>query len=267
MDRKVRAVWIVISLLCISSIMVPWLHLYGSTEFTSGKPERTELILEIDVDGNEVTQEMRIEQATPFFMWLLVRDSVEENVTVEEEERSGGGDAQNLNNMRTFVMITVFSTALLAGFAALRGGIRMRWALSIWMIGLLMFAIGVPMAWMMDMGDSLDDGLPEDQGPGESFYHVNSNTGTEVVFIGFEFHFEGNGWDLGMVDEEEREAVKEAPPEDPENEHDANIGWDGEISLRYGDALTIWLAIGLLLALIFILERQKNPKYPEDEAE
>ena len=267
MDRKVRAVWIIISLLCISSILVPWLHLSGSTEFTSGKPERTELILEIDVDGNEVTQEMRIEQATPFFMWLMVRDSVEENVTVEEEERGGGGDAENLNNVRAFVMITVFSTALLAGFSALRGSIRMRWALSIWMIGLLMFAIGVPMAWMMDMGDSLDDGLPEDQGPGEAFYHVNSKTGSEIVFIGFEFHFEGNGWDLGMVDEEDREAVKEAPPEDPENEHDANIGWDGEISLRYGDALTIWLAIGLLLALIFILERQQNRESPEDEAE
>mgnify|MGYP001502247086 CR=1 FL=1 len=54
MDRKVRAAWILIAILCFSTLSVSWLELSGSTEFTSGKPERSELIVEIEVDGSDI---------------------------------------------------------------------------------------------------------------------------------------------------------------------------------------------------------------------
>ena len=110
------------------------------------------------------------------------------------------------------------------------------------------------------MGQTLDSGLPEEQGPDEqeAFVHVNSETHFEIVYIGVEFHFEGDGWDLGMIDEEERGAVIAEPPDDENGTHDAHIGWDGEISLRYGMALTIWLIVGVLLLAIFFYERKLN---------
>ena len=111
---------------------------------------------------------------------------------------------------------------------------------------------------MGDMGQSLDSGLPEEQGPEEeeAFVHVNSESNFEVVFIGVEFHFIGDGWDLGMVDEEERNSTIEEPPVD--EDHDAHIAWDGQISLRYGNAITIWLTIGLLLLVMAMYERTQN---------
>jgi hypothetical protein len=137
------------------------------------------------------------------------------------------------------------------------------------MAGILLLVIGVPLAWMMDMGDTLNDGLPEDQGPQDpgAFVHVNSETGSEIVFIGVEFHFEGDAWDLGMIDEENRSNATEEPPDDGNESHEAHIGWDGEISLRYGDALTIWLIVGGLLLFIFFCDRRQHEQKLLDESE
>jgi hypothetical protein len=270
MNRKVRAAWILIAILCFSTLSVSWLELSGSTEFTSGKPERSELIVEIEVDAELETQSIRIEQATPFVVWMLVRDSVEEETPEEEEiAKSGGEDPDNLDNVRALTILTIFVAALVAGYAAIRGGIRMRWLLSLWMVGLLLLVVGVPLAWMMDTGDTLNDGLPEDQGPNEpgAFVHVNSETHSEIVFIGVEFHFDGEGWDLGMIEEENRSTAIEEPPDDENGTHDAHIGWDGEISLRYGNALTIWLIVGVLLLFIFFCERRQHEQLLLDEEE
>jgi len=270
MNRKVRAAWIFIAILCFSTLSASWLELSGSTKFTEGKPERSELIVEIEIDAEMETQSIRIEQATPFVVWMLVRDSVEEPADDEQKNvTSEDGNPNNLDNVRALTILSVFLVALVAGFAAVRGSIRMRWLLSLWMAGLLLLVVGVPLAWMSDMGDTLDDGLPEDQGPNDSeaFVHVNSETHSEVVFIGVEFHFEGDAWDLGMIHEENRSTAIEEPPDDENGTHDAHIGWDGEISLRYGDALTIWLIVGVLLLSIFFYERQLRSRQMLDEAE
>lgn len=275
MGRKVGAAWILIGILCISIFSVPWLQLTGSTEFTSGKPERSELIVEIEVDSKIETQEIRIEQATPFVIWMLVRDTVEENSTengeeIQEpgsEEGEHNGESTTLDKIRSILNITVSLIGFIAILSALQGRIRMRWVFSLWAVGLLLF-IYLPLAWMGDMGQTLDSGLPEEQGPDEqeAFVHVNSETHFEVVYIGLEFHFEGDGWDLGMIDEGERDAAIAGPPDDENGTHDAHIGWDGEISLRYGMALTIWLIVGVLLLPIFFYERNLNrEKAPLDE--
>lgn len=271
MNRKVRAAWIFIAILCFSTLSASWLELSGSTIFTEGKPERSELIVEIEIDAEMETQSIRIEQATPFVVWMVVRDSVEEESAEDEQENvtSEDGNPDNLDNVRALTILTMFVAALVAGYAAIRGSIRMRWWLSLWMAGILLLVIGVPLAWMMDMGDTLNDGLPEDQGPNDpgAFVHVNSETDSEIVFIGVEFHFEGDAWDLGMIDEENRSNATEEPPNDGNGSHEAHIGWDGEISLRYGDALTIWLMVGVLLLAIFFYERRHHEQMFEDESE
>ena len=265
MTRKVGAAWILIVVLCLSIFSVPWLQLTGSTEFTSGKPERSELIVEIEVDSKMETQDIRIEQATPFLLWMMVRDSVEnsteqsEQETADEDEELQENVDTILDQIRAIIGVTVSLFGFIAILSVLQGRIRMRWVISLWAFCLLLF-ICLPLAWTGDMGQTLDSGLPEEQGPDEqeAFVHVNSETHFEIVYIGVEFHFEGDGWDLGMIDEEERGAVIAEPPDDENGTHDAHIGWDGEISLRYGMALTIWLIVGVLLLAIFFYERKLN---------
>ena len=86
MERKMGAAWVLIAILSFSILSVNWLTLTGTTEFTSGKPERSELIVEIEVDSDTTTQEIRIEQATPFVVWMLVRDSVGEDTESENSD-------------------------------------------------------------------------------------------------------------------------------------------------------------------------------------
>jgi hypothetical protein len=276
MEMKVGAAWILISILCFSTLHVSWLELSGSTEFTSGKPERSELIIEIEVDSTMETQSIQIEKATPFVLWMMVRDSVE-NESINEDLTEGQNDSTAKGNeddvgiidrMQSFTTLAACMVGFIALLCALQGRIQMRWVFSLWSVGFLLF-ICLPIAWMVDVGQTLDSGLPEEQGPNESeaFVHVNSDTHSELVFIGIEFHFEGDGWDLGMIEEENRNATIEEAPDDENGTHDAHIGWDGEVSLRYGDSLTIWLAIGVLLLSIFFYERHRNQSILSDEAE
>ncbi len=277
MNRKVGAAWFLIAILCFSTLFVSWLELTGSTEFTSGKPERSELIVEIEIDSKMETQEIRLEKATPFVLWMIVRDSVENETSgaePSEEETDAGtnNDAEEgvstIERMQSLTNLTVSLVGFIALLSSLQGRIRMRWVFSVWTVGLLLF-ICLPLTWMTSLGQTLDSGLPDDQGPNDSeaFVHVNSETDFEIVFIGLEFHFEGDGWDLGMIDEENRNATIEEPPEDENGTHDAHIGWDGEISLRYGDALTVWLIVGILLMSIFFYERRQEQSILLDAAE
>ena len=55
MERKIGATWVLIAILSFSILSVNWLTLTGTTEFTSGKPERSELIVEIEVDSDTTT--------------------------------------------------------------------------------------------------------------------------------------------------------------------------------------------------------------------
>ena len=70
---------------------------------------------------------------------------------------------------------------------------------------------------------------------------------------------------FGMVDEEERNSTIEEPPVD--EDHDAHIAWDGQISLRYGNAVIIWLTIGLLLLVMATYERAQNKQKLADSEE
>ena len=110
MGGKVVAAWSLIAVLCVSIFSVPWLQLTGSTEFTSGKPERSELIVEIEVDSKIETQDIRIEQATPFLLWMMVRDSVE-NSTEQETANEDGNEQENedttLDQIRTMISVIV----------------------------------------------------------------------------------------------------------------------------------------------------------------
>jgi len=171
-----------------------------------------------------------------------------------------------MENMQSILTAFVSVFGFVAILSALQVRIRKRWMFAFWGIGLILF-VSLPLAWMGDMGQSLDSGLPEEQGPEEeeAFVHVNSESNFEVVFIGVEFHFMGDGWDLGMVDEEERNSTIEEPPSD--EDHDAHIAWDGQISLRYGNALTIWLTIGLLLLVMASYERVQNKQNLADSEE
>ena len=259
MQRKVCAAWALIAILSFSILSVTWLSLTGATEFTSGKPERSELIVEIEVDSEETTQDIRIEKATPFVLWMLVRDSVGEENNVEnssttEVNAEPESDSSSMETMQSLLgaLVSAFGFAAILSVFQIR--IRMRWIFAIWGLGLILF-LCLPVAWMGDMGDSLDSGLPAEQGPeeDEAFVHINSETHFQIVLIGLEFHFSGDGWDLGMVDEEERAATIEQPPSD--EEHDAHIAWDGELSLRYGNALNLWLVVGLLLFVVITFER------------
>ncbi len=267
--HPLQVAWGLVFILCISSFLMSWLELEIGVEFTSGKPERSELILENELDAEQETFEFRIEKATPFVTWIFSRDSLQPEEVENDAEYQG--PQSRVENTRTVTIVTLLAAAAISLIAAVRGPPKMRWIFALWVIGLLLFTIAIPMAWMLDMSSTYDDGLPEDEVPVQEFAHVNSNFSSEIVFIGVTFYFDGDGWDLGMIDEENRSAVKENPPDDPDGDHKAHIGWDAYASIRYGNALTSWLIMGLLLFGIFLKQRQllKKPIGPpvfvEDE--
>ncbi|MEE3083062.1 MAG: hypothetical protein VX320_03100 [Candidatus Thermoplasmatota archaeon] len=267
--HPLQIAWGLVFILCISSFLMSWIELEVGVEFTSGKPERSELILENEIDAELESSEFRIEKATPFVTWIFSRDSLQPEDTEDDTEYKG--PQSRVENTRAVTIVTLLTAAAISAIGAIKGPPKMRWIGALWVIGLLLFTIAIPMAWVIDMSSTYDQGLPEDEVPVQEFAHVNSNFSTEIVYIGVALHFDGDGWDLGMFDEENRSAVKEEPPADPDGDHEAHIGWDAHASLRYGNALTAWLLMGLLLFGIFWKQRGLHkipvgpPVFVEDE--
>jgi len=267
--HPLQIAWTGVFILCLSSLFLSWLNLDMQVEFTAGKPERSELIFENEVNAEMETAEFRIEKATPFVTWMFSRDSLQEERP--EEEKVDNGPQSRVDNARTMIVVTVFAMCTIAFISAIRGPMRMRWVIAFWVLGLLLLTIAIPYAWIMDMSARYDDGLPEDEVPVQEFAHVNSKFGTEIVYIGASFSFDGDGWDLGLIDESNRTNVTENEPHDPDFEHEAHIQWDAAATIRYGNALTSWLICGLLLIGIFIKQRKVTeipsapPKFSEEE--
>jgi len=73
---------------------------------------------------------------------------------------------------------------------------------------------------------------------------------------GVKFTYESMGFDLGLLDEEDRENIIENAPLEGEPGYESLIGFDGELTIGPGSLITWWLLIVPLLILNLIEPRE-----------
>jgi len=257
--------------LAFSSLLVPWMVFESELEFTSGKPERSIIILESEVDSDSQYNTIEVEKATPFFLWMFSREDVTEyeeaNETVPEEVNSTRLD--NTRMLMHFIVLLQI-TACIILFSGL--GIKKRYAIIIWLVGLLTLAVVVPWAWMSDSAEVMSGGETW-QGQGfeeeQTFVHSEFEYRFDWGISGVSLSHSGSGWDLGMVDADNRTLVEEGPPVNHPAQEDALISWEGELGLSFGLALLLW-SISILPIIIGprldeLINGKLSPKNDENQ--
>ena len=242
------------------------------------------------IDNDEQTFEISIENATPLILYWMQREDITEggepdddppeessNEAKEEseDERSErcGGDC--MGRARTYLALLMVTFVATLAFSALRPSRRADAAAGIsWLACLAMIVLGVPMAAAADFGIfGSDQGGETGSSTGgfasepdgsvsiDQFAPFSSRTGNGLSSTGLGFTYESTGYDLGLLDEGDRQAVIASAPSEGQPGHESLIGVHGELVAGPGPIFSWWF----LILPLYAYSLRRGKKSDEEE--
>tara|TARA_Y100001970_G_scaffold93661_2_gene118068 strand:- start:68030 stop:68902 length:873 start_codon:yes stop_codon:yes gene_type:complete len=267
-----------------------WFQITATGTYVEGLDREPTISTQYSIDNDEQTFEISIENATPLILYWMQREDITEggepdddppeetsNEAKEESEDEGpercGGDC--MGRARTYLALLMVTFVATLGFSALRPSRRADAAAGIsWLACLSMIVLGVPMAAAADFGifgsdqggetgsstggfDSETDGsVSIDQ-----FAHFSSRTGNGLSSTGLVFTYESTGYDLGLLDEGDRQAVIDSAPSEGQPGHESLIGFHGELVAGPGPIFSWWF----LILPLYAYSLRRGKKTDEEE--
>ena len=121
-----------------------------------------------------------------------------------------------------------------------------------WLLGTVVILTAVPLAAAADFGISGGEDGGESSTGGfdtnaqetvevDQFAHFEQDGDMGLSFDGISFTYDSVGFDLGLLAEEDRQAVIESAPAEGEPGYESLIGFHGEMTIGPGPILTWWL--------------------------
>ncbi len=262
-----------------------WFEITATGTYEEGLEREPTIRTQYSIDNEEQTFELSIENATPLILYWMQREDIaqggepsgndSERPAAEAGSESDGEDGEPCNgscmerarnSLALLMMVFVASLAV----SALRPSRRADAAACLsWMACLALIVLGVPMAAAADFGifgsdevsesgsstggfDSETDGsVSVDQ-----FAHFSSGTSSGVTPAGLVFTYDSTGFDLGLLDEGDRQAVIDSAPSEGQSGYESLIVFHGELVAGPGQIFSWWFLILPLYA--YSLRREKQ---------
>jgi len=274
----------VTAFLAVHVFISAWIVATVEGAYTEGKPAPTEVHSLVAIDKDQTMIDVEVKKATSFFLYTLIRDG-DASVPINE---SGGQDAPQANNdsetapsestqaeqerawldigrqsVRGALVGLVLSEALM-----LTGR---RWCHHVrtfaFLTTLVAFSVVFPACYMLELGGGGED---EDETatntPGAeletvSFVHTNSSSDVSLVWLGLQLDADYSGYDLGLVEPENRTAVVAAVPEPGSEDASSFIAFESTFQIQLGKNLDSLL----VLPLMWYLMPATTGRKPADE--
>jgi len=145
-------------------------------------------------------------------------------------------------------------------------------AVLVWLLGTVVILTAVPLAAAADFGISGGEDVGESSTGGfdtnaqetvevDQFAHFEQDGDMGLSFDGISFTYDSVGFDLGLLAEEDRQAVIESAPTEGEPGYESLIGFHGEMTIGPGPILTWWL----LTAPLVIVNLRSHGEPLEEE--
>jgi hypothetical protein len=220
-------------LIALNAAVSVWLIAEFEGQYTEGPPSPARFYVLAGVDDQYTMIDVSIENSTRLLVYQLIRD----DVGPEEDEGGdgGGGDGgssdasstteeepvNRLDRARTWIQVTVGLLILLevlVTFVGISGWFRTAGFLAV----LLAFLVVLPLAFIGDNPNFADPGSTP-----------NSYA----------------GYDLGLVEEDNRSSVRETPPEPGTKDAASYVKFDSSLSLRFGPSVVLLLVLPVLWLL------------------
>jgi hypothetical protein len=270
--------------LAVHVFISAWLVATAEGIYTEGKPAPTEAHSLIAINKDQTLIDIEIKRATAFFFYALERDG-DAAVTATGDEpdspnESGEVDEQGENEEREWLAfgrqsiklglaLLVLSELLMLSSFRWRHHVR-----SLAFLGTLVaFSVIFPACYMLELsggGDEEEDSTATNT-PGAnietvSFVHTNSSSDFSFIWLGVQLEADFSGYDLGLVEPENRTLVAENVPANGTRDSRSFIAFESTFDIQLGknlDSLLILPIMWYLLPAPSIV--QKKQFFDEEE--
>ena len=243
-----------------------WFEIVAEGTYNEGLDREPTIRTQYMIDNSQESFEMSIENATPLLLYWLEREDVSQeqdspgenssDIPADTPSSEGNSDPCSgscLDRARSLVGLTMLAlfTALYLSSARPTTPLRAAAAL-VWLLGTVVILTAVPLAAAADFGISGGEDVGESSTGGfdtntqetvevDQFAHFEQDGGMGLSFNGISFTYDSVGFDLGLLAEEDRQAVIESAPTEGEPGYESLIGFHGEMTIGPGPILTWWL--------------------------
>ena len=249
-----------------------WFEITATGTYVEGLDREPTIRTQYSIDNDEQTFEVSIENATPLILYWMQREDVTRGADPQGDSPDGGSDGEKrdegseqaepcdggcMDTARNYLALLMGTFVVSLATSALRPSRKADAAAGIsWLACLALIVLGVPMAAAADFGifgsdqegdsgsstggfDSETDGsVSVDQ-----FAHFSSSSGSGLSSSGIVFSYESRGFDLGLLDEEDRQAVVDSEPMEGEPGYESLIGFHGDLVAGPGAIFSWWFLI------------------------
>ncbi|MBT4060014.1 MAG: hypothetical protein HOE69_06895 [Euryarchaeota archaeon] len=242
---------VAVALLGLLLVQGVWFEVSAYGTYLEGPSREPTIWANYSLDSEQEHIDIEITNATPLIVYLNTRENIGEagevNVT------------STLDDTRELVQKGVILTVAFFALGSYR-----RWfswlGFGMWGFTAFLLIVMVPMSLF---GGYSDDSGPEARGALETgdevgdnqFAHSTFNSSLSLHSTGLNFGFDSSGYDLGLVNASQRDAVRENPPEDGEEGAEAFIRFAGEVSISFGEGIIAWLAVPIIPLVFLIIGR------------
>ncbi len=264
-----------------------WFEITAVGTYTDGLEREPTIRTHYMIDNSHESFEMSIENSTPLLLYWIEREDVSTEPTIQEGNSSeppatgtpssdGGSDPCSgscLDRARSLVGLTMLALFAALCLSSARPTTPFRAAAAlVWLLGTVVILTAVPLAAAADFGISGGEDVGESSTGGfdtnaqetvevDQFAHFEQDGDMGLSFDGISFTYDSVGFDLGLLAEEDRQAVIESAPTEGESGYESLIGFHGEMTIGPGPILTWWL----LTAPLVIVNLRSHREPLEEE--
>ena len=274
----------VTAFLAVHVFISAWLVATVEGAYTEGRPAPTEVHSLVAIDKDRTMIDVEIKKATSFFVYTLIRDgdaSVPVNESGEQDAPQSNNESEPASSESTEVeqeraWLDIGRQSVMGALVVLVLGealmlTKMRWRHHVrtlaFLATLVAFSVVFPACYMLELGGGGED---EDETatntPGAeletvSFVHTNSSSDVSLVWLGLQLDADYSGYDLGLVEPENRTAVVSAVPEPGSEDASSFIAFESTFQIQLGKNLDSLL----VLPLMWYLMPATTGRKPADE--
>ena len=273
-----KYVFLVIIIFLSSSLWYSdWFEIEGEGVYTEGIEREPKIIVNYNIDNSVELISVSIENATPLLQYWNNRDVVEpeesndkQDISEDMVEPTENSDKNNLNTTRDLIKIMLIVFIGMIIISTINKNIF--WSrltiISLLLISFL-FLIQVPLSAVDDFGLSDEgqsstggfDTANNDEVSVNQFAHFESNSGFGLDLFSLKFDYSSNGFDLGLLEPDERQSVIDNKPKAGEPGYNSYVKFEAEMNA--GPSESIYWLIGMGVVSFFWYRVENRTIIPE----
>ena len=256
-----------------------WFEIEGEGVYTEGIEREPKIKVNYNIDNSVELISVSIENATPLLQYWNNRDVVEpeesndkQDISEDMVEPTENSDKNNLNTTRDLIKIMLIVFIGMIIISTINKNIF--WSrltiISLLLISFL-FLIQVPLSAVDDFGLSDEgqsstggfDTANNDEVSVNQFAHFESNSGFGLDLFSLKFDYSSNGFDLGLLEPDERQSVIDNKPKAGEPGYNSYVKFEAEMNA--GPSESIYWLIGIGVVLFFWYRVVNNVSVVENQ--